>query len=388
MPAGENAAHRTESREKHLLATLWEPIRVGQLNLRNRIVMAPLTRNRSPHAIPGDMAVTYYSQRASAGLIMTEATAISHQGQGYSDVPGLYGAGQLRGWRRVTDAVHEAGGTIAVQLWHVGRISHAALQPGGQPPVAPSAVVAKAKTYLTQPDGTGAFVPTSEPRQLERDEIKAIVDDFARAAQAAIAVGGFDGVEIHGANGYLVDQFLRANSNLRDDDYGGSIENRTRFLDEVVGAVAAQVGASRVGIRLSPVSPANDAFDPEPQRLFAQVMRILARHDAAFVHIIEGATGGDRDHMQGERPFDYLRLREDFRSGGGRGAWIVNNGYDGASAAQAVESGRADLVSFGRHYIANPDLVRRLREGLPLAVGNRKTYYGGGAEGYVDYAAA
>jgi N-ethylmaleimide reductase len=225
------------------MATLFDPVTVGDLSLQNRFAMAPLTRNRSPGATPTELSVTYYSQRATAGLLITEATAISHQGQGYADVPGLYGAEQLAAWRTVTDAVHEAGGKIVTQLWHVGRISHDSLQPGGGKPVAPSALRAKSKTYLISADGTGTFAETSEPRALKRDELPGIVADYHRASKAAVEDAGFDGVEIHAANGYLVDQFLRSGSNHRTDEYGGSIENRARFLFEVVEAVVSAVGA-------------------------------------------------------------------------------------------------------------------------------------------------
>ena len=219
------------------MTTLFDPVKAGALDLANRIVMAPLTRNRSPNAVPGPLAVDYYAQRASAGLLITEATAISHQGQGYADVPGLYAPEQLAGWRKVTDAVHAKGGKIVVQLWHVGRISHNSLQPNGGKPVAPSAIRANSKTYLVQPDGTGTFAETSEPRALETGELSGIVTAFAQAAKAAVDIAGFDGVELHGANGYLIDQFLRSGSNHRTDNYGGSIENRARFLFEVLDAV-------------------------------------------------------------------------------------------------------------------------------------------------------
>lgn len=370
------------------MTTLFDPIKVGDLALPNRIVMAPLTRNRSPNAVPGDLSVTYYRQRASAGLIVTEATAITHQGQGYADVPGLYAPDQLAGWKRVTDAVHEAGGKIVVQLWHVGRISHNSLQPGGGKPVAPSAIRAKSKTYLIKPDGSGEFAETSEPRALVRDELPGIVDDFRRAAKAAVEVAGFDGVEIHAANGYLIDQFLRSGSNQRTDDYGGTIENRARFLFEVVDAVAGEAGAGRTGIRLSPVTPANDASDPDPQPLFDYVASGLGARGLAYVHVIEGATGGARDFRQGEVPFDYAAFNSAYRDAGGKGAWLVNNGYDKQLAEKAVAEGRADLVAFGKLFIANPDLVRRLRENVELAAPDKATFYGGGAKGYVDYPSA
>jgi N-ethylmaleimide reductase len=367
------------------MSNLFEPAKAGGLSLSNRIVMAPLTRNRSPHAVPGPLAVDYYAQRATAGLLITEATAISHQGQGYADVPGLYASEQLAGWRKVTDAVHAAGGKIVAQLWHVGRISHTSLQPNGGKPVAPSAIRAKSKTYLVQPDGTGSFEETSEPRALELGELSGIITAYARAAKAAIEEAGFDGVELHAANGYLIDQFLRAGSNKRDDNYGGSIENRARFLFEVVDAVTDAVDPGRVGIRLSPVTPANDAADDNPQPLFEHVAHGLGKFGLAYVHVIEGATGGARDYVQGDKPFDYDAFKSAYRNAGGAGAWLVNNGYDLDLAKQAVASGRADLVAFGKLFVANPDLVERFRLGSPLNEPNRATFYGGGAEGYTDY---
>ncbi|MDN2581989.1 alkene reductase [Aquibium sp. ELW1220] len=369
------------------MTSLFDPTKVGAISVANRIAMAPLTRNRSPNAVPGPFAVEYYTQRAAAGLLITEATAISQQGQGYADVPGLYGADQLAAWRGVTDSVHAAGGKIVTQMWHVGRISHDSLQPGGGKPVAPSAIRAKSKTYLVNADGTGTFAETSEPRALDIAEIPGIVEDYRRAAKASVGEAGFDGVEIHAANGYLIDQFLRADSNHRTDAYGGSIENRARFLFEVVDAVVEAAGADRVGIRLSPVTPANDASDPDPQPLFEHVVKGLATRELAFVHVIEGATGGARDFTQGTDAFDWDALKAAYRDAGGTGGWIVNNGYTKALAQEAVASGRADLVAFGRPFIANPDLVDRLRRDLPLAEPERATMYGGGAKGYVDYPA-
>ncbi|CAM4256476.1 alkene reductase [Bordetella muralis] len=366
------------------MPTLFDPIAAGDLQLSNRIAMAPLTRNRAPGAVPTADMVTYYTQRATAGLIITEATAITHQGQGYAQVPGLYSADQIAGWKRVTDSVHQAGGKIVVQLWHVGRISHNVLQPNQGAPVAPSAVQAKSKTYLVHDDGTGEFVPTSEPRALELSELPGIVEDYRRAARAAIEAG-FDGVEIHAANGYLLDQFLRSGSNLRTDEYGGSIENRARLLSQVVQAITEEIGAGRTGIRISPVTPANDASDPNPQPLFDHVVRILAGYKLAYVHIIEGATGGDRHFQQGEAPFDYAALRRTYEQAGGQAAWMANNGYDGKLAEDVVESGQADLIAFGKPFIANPDLVRRLREGAALNTPDNTTFYGGSTKGYLDY---
>ncbi len=365
------------------MASLFDPVQVGTLRLPNRIVMAPLTRNRAPGAIPTPLMAEYYSQRASAGLLITEATAISHQGQGYADVPGLYGTEQLDGWKKVTDAVHAAGGRIVTQLWHVGRVSHVDLQPGGAAPVAPSAIAAKTKTYLIK-DGVGSFVETSMPRALDAAELPGIVQDFRHAARHAVTTAGFDGVEVHGANGYLLDQFLKTGANRRTDDYGGSIENRARLLLEVMRAVTAEIGGGRTGIRLSPVTPANDVVTDDAQALFEYVLRQLAPLKLAYIHIIEGATGGPREIA--ERPFDYGALKTAYRTAGGQAAWMVNNGYDKALAEQAVAAG-ADLVAFGKLYIANPDLVRRLHDNAPLNTPDKATFYGGGEKGYTDYPA-
>jgi len=364
------------------MTTLFDPVTVGDIALSNRVVMAPLTRNRAPGAVPTPLMATYYRQRASAGLLITEATAISQQGQGYSDVPGLYAPEQVAGWKPVTAAVHAAGGKIVTQLWHVGRVSHSALQPNGGAPVAPSAITAKTKTVLIQ-DGVPTFVETSAPRALETSELPGIVDDYRRAAKAAIEAG-FDGVEIHAANGYLIDQFLKTGSNQRTDAYGGSIENRARLLVEVVQAITEAIGGGRTGIRLSPVTPANDVIDADPQPLFEHVVRQLARFGLAYVHVIEGATGGACELA--DRPFDYAALKAAYRAAGGQGAWMVNNGYDLGLANQALADG-ADLVAFGRPFIANPDLVERLKRGGPFNEGNRATYYGGGEAGYTDYPA-
>ena len=366
------------------MSSLFDPVQAGALSLSNRIVMAPLTRNRAPGALPNALMATYYTQRASAGLIITEATAISHQGQGYADVPGIWSDEQVTRWKPITDAVHAAGGKIVIQLWHVGRVSHTELQPNGQAPVAPSALTAKTKTVLIK-DGVPTFVETSAPRALDISELPGIINDYRRAARYAIAAG-FDGVEVHGANGYLLDQFLRSGSNQRSDAYGGSIENRARLLLEVMQAVCEEIGAQRTGLRLSPVTPANDASDPKPQPLFEHVVRQLASLDLAYVHIIEGATGGPRDHQQGDTPFDYAALQAAYRAAGGKAAWMVNNGYDRPLAEQSLAQG-ADLVAYGRPFIANPDLVRRLREGGPFNEVNRATLYGGSEKGYTDYPA-
>ena len=366
------------------MPTLFDPVQAGSLQLANRIVMAPLTRNRAPDAIPTALMAKYYVQRATAGLLISEATAISHQGQGYADVPGLYGTEQLDGWKRITEAVHDEGGKIVVQLWHVGRVSRNELQPDGGQPVAPSAITAKTRTVLLK-DGAPTFVPTSEPRALDAAELPDIVHTYQAAARNAVETAGFDGVEIHGANGYLLDQFLKSGSNQRTDDYGGSIKNRARLLLEVTRAIVDSIGGGRTGIRLSPVTTANDAYDADPQPLFEYVVKHLAKLNLAFIHIVEGATGGVRELP--DRPFDYAALKAAYRAAGGKGAWMVNNGYDKAMAEQAVKDGSADLVAFGRPYIANPDLVKRLRSNGPLNTPDPATFYGGGAKGYTDYPA-
>ena len=366
---------------------LFSPTRAGAIDLATRIVMAPLTRNRAPGATPTPLMAEYYAQRANpdtgAGLIISEGTAISPQAQGYADVPGLYGTEQLDGWKKVTQAVHAQGGKIVCQLWHMGRVSHHILQPGNADPVAPSAIRAEAKTYVFNEQGQGHFTPVSAPRALHRHEIPQIVHDYAAAARNAVKSAGFDGVEIHGANGYLLDQFLKTGANQRTDDYGGKIENRARLMLEVTRAVIDAVGHDRVGIRLSPVTPANGIDDAEPQPLFDYLIRQLAPLGLAYIHVIEGATGGPRE-VPG-RPFDYAAMKGAYRQAGGRGAWMVNNGYDPVLAEDAVASGRADLVAFGKAFISMPDLAARIRHGGPYQGLDKATMYGGGAQGYTDY---
>jgi N-ethylmaleimide reductase len=351
---------------------LFEPYKLGPITLPNRLVMAPLTRNRAvpPGMVPSPLAVEYYGQRASAGLLVTEATQVSQQGQGYQDTPGIYSKDQVEGWRKVTDRVHERGGRIFVQLWHVGRISHTSLQPGGGKPVAPSAVRAKGKTFVG-----GQFVDVSEPRALELAEIPAVIDDFKRGTANALAAG-FDGVEIHGANGYLLDQFAKDGTNKRTDAYGGSIENRAKLMLEVSRAVVAEAGADRTGIRISPVTPANDISDSNPQPLFDHIVDGLDALNLVYVHVIEGATGGPRDIA----PFDYADLRKRFKR-----AYIANNGYDLELAAKQLAANAADLIAFGKPFISNPDLVERLKKGAPLNEWDKATFYGGNAKGYTDY---
>ncbi len=359
------------------MKTLFDPIRFGDISAANRIVMAPLTRDRAgPGQTPTPLMATYYTQRATAGLIISEATQISPEAQGYLDTPGIYNAAQVAGWRRITDAVHAAGGRMVCQLWHVGRISHVSLQPHGQAPVSSSARRASGKTFTA-----AGFEAVSAPRALRQDEMPRIVEAYRHAARCALDAG-FDGVEVHAANGYLLEQFLRDSINDRDDAYGGSRANRARLLLEVMNAIVDEIGAGRTGLRLSPVTPANDAGqDSDAQALFNQVIEQLAPLRLAFIHVIEGATGGARDVA----PFDYAALRSRFKRGNERGAWIVNNGYSRAMALEAVASGAADAVAFGKLFISNPDLVERLRADAPLAAPNRETFYGGDATGYTDY---
>ncbi|WP_416048378.1 alkene reductase [Cupriavidus basilensis] len=351
--------------------TLLEPYSLGSLTLANRVVMAPLTRNRAGAGlVPSDLAATYYAQRASAGLLITEATQVSAQAQGYQDTPGLYTQEQIDGWRKVTDAVHAKGGRIFVQLWHVGRVSHVALQPGGVAPVAPSAIRAVTKTFVNN-----GFADVSEPRALALNELPGIVSDFRQAAANAIAAS-FDGVEIHGANGYLLEQFIKDGANQRTDAYGGSVENRARLLLEVVAAVAREIGAERTGVRISPVSPANAISCSDPQPQYDYIAEQLSALGIVYLHVVEGATGGPRDVA----PFDYDALRSRFKQ-----TYLANNGYDLALASARLAEGKADLFAFGRPFISNPDLVERLKSGAPLAALNPATLYGGGADGYTDY---
>jgi len=351
--------------------SLFKPYALGPLTLANRIVMAPLTRNRAGAGlVPNALAATYYAQRASAGLLITEATQVSAQAQGYQDTPGLYTPAQIEGWRKVTDAVHAKGGHIFAQLWHVGRVSHVDLQPGGAAPVAPSAIRAGTKTFVNN-----SFVDVSEPRALALEELPGIVNDFRLAAANAIAAG-FDGVEIHGANGYLLEQFIKDGVNQRTDAYGGSIENRARLLLEVTAAVAKEIGAERTGVRISPVSPANGISCSDPQPQYNYIADQLSALGIVYLHVVEGATGGPRDVAE----FDYDALRSRFRQ-----TYLANNGYNLDLASARLAEGKADLFAFGRPFISNPDLVERLKVGAPLAAPNMATLYGGGAEGYTDY---
>lgn len=357
------------------MTDLFSPLRLGALELPNRIVMSSLTRNRAGAGnVPTDLVVEYYRQRASAGLILTEASPISPEAHGYPRTPGIHSAEQIEGWKKVTAAVHGAGGRIGMQLWHVGRISHPDLQPNNGLPVAPSAIRPAGQTFT----GTGMkdFVT---PRALETSELPALVASYIQAARNAIAAG-FDAVEVHAGNGYLLDQFLRSSTNQRSDAYGGSKENRARLLFEVLEAVCAAIGNDRVGLRLSPVTPFNDVSDDHPQETFDYVVDELNRFKLAFLDILQGAGGAPREQWL---PFDYARLRSIYQ-----GNLILNNGYDFASATAEVQGGQADAIAFGRLLLANPDLVERFRCGGAQAVLNQPDYeklYMGEEKGYTDY---
>lgn len=354
------------------MTSLFEPTHAGDITLANRIAMAPLTRNRAPDAIPTELTATYYAQRATAGLIISEATAISPEGQGYADVPGLYGTEQLDGWKKVTRAVHEAGGKIVVQLWHVGRISHTSLQPGHAKPVAPSAIRAHAKTVLLK-DGVPTFTDTSEPRALDAEELPRIVQDYRHAARNAIAAG-FDGVEVHGANGYLIDQFLRDTPNQRTDAYGGSLENRARLLFEVLTAVTQAIGSERVGLRLSPLNSFNSMKDSDPLALIGFLADRLNAFNLAYLHVM-------RADFFGVQKADVMPVaREKYK-----GVLVGNMGYSADEAEAAIAEGKLDAVAFGTAFLANPDLPARIRAKAPLNAPDSNTFYTGGAKGYTDY---
>jgi N-ethylmaleimide reductase len=351
-----------------MVLDLFSPVKLGSIALKNRMVMAPLTRNRAGEGgVPQDLNVTYYAQRATAGLIITEATPISAMAHGYPNLPGIYTDEQVAGWRKIVDAVHSKGGKIVLQLWHVGRISHPSLLDGALP-VAPSAIKPAGKAFTYQ-----GLVDYVEPRALETSELAAIVEDYVHATKCALAAG-FDGVEIHAANGYLLDQFLRDGSNKRDDNYGGSVENRARILIEVTKAVAAVAGADKTGIRLSPVNPFNDMHDNNPQELFNYVTESLNQFNLAYLHVVEGGMGGDT------AVFDFAQMRKHFK-----GAYMANFAYNKARGNVAIASGHADVIAYGVPFIANPDLVERYQTDALLNNADSNTFYGGAEKGYTDY---
>jgi len=351
------------------MTRIYDPIEFGDMQLSNRVFMAPLTRNRAtPEGVPGRWASTYYSQRASAGLIVSEATQISPMGKGYINTPGIHSEEQIAGWKPVVDAVHRSGGRFFLQLWHVGRISHSSLLPGNTSPVAPSAIRARAQTVIA----TG-FVDVSEPRALSLTEIQSTIEDYGRAASNAKAAG-FDGVEIHAANGYLIDQFLRSNSNVRTDAYGGSASNRVRFLGEVLEAVLHVWDTGRVGVRISPLGTFNDMGDANPDETFACVTDALNGHRPEYLHVIE-------DTIPADQKVDFFRrLRSAWQ-----GIYVANGGYDAERGERAVSDGSVDAVAYGRLFLANPDLPTRLSRRLPLNAPDTKSFYGGDERGYIDY---
>jgi N-ethylmaleimide reductase len=339
---------------------------LGPLTLPNRVIMAPMTRNRAPGAVPTDLMATYYRQRATAGLIITEATQVHPRGQGYPNTPGIHSDEQVDAWQAVTDAVHDAGGRIFLQLWHVGRVSHTSYH-DGRPPLAPSPVPLEADGFTKD----GQMEPHSPPRAVTTDEVQEIVEQYRRGAANARRAG-FDGVEIHGANGYLIDQFLQTGTNHRTDRYGGSVENRTRFALEVVEAVTDEWGDEQVGIRLSPGSTFNDMYDETPHETFGYLAEQLNAAPLAYVHVAEN------DPVDGAPAGHLLRPHYD-------GTLIVAGGYDRERAEEALQEGRADLVAFARRFLANPDLPRRFAETAPLNDWDPDTFYGGDEEGYIDY---
>ena len=355
------------------MSSLFTPFTLGDLTLPNRILMAPLTRGRTgPDRVPNDLMVEYYRQRAAAGLLISEATIISDQAAGWVNSPGIYQPAHVRGWQRVTDAVHAEGGRIVVQLWHMGRSSHPDFQPGGALPVAPSAIPIRGDEIHT-PSGKKPY-PT--PRALETGEIPGIVEDYARATRLT-QEAGFDGVEIHGANGYLIDQFLRDGTNQRTDCYGGSVENRARFLLEVTEAVVRAWRPERVGVRLSPTGAFGDMSDRNPAAIFGYAVEQLNRFGLAFLHVTEPLPGHP---LATDAARVAPLLRRLFK-----GPFIINGGYDAPLGARAIDEGAADLVAYGVPFLANPDLVERFRKAAPLNPPDFATFYSGGAKGYTDY---
>jgi N-ethylmaleimide reductase len=352
---------------------LFTPVQLGRTMLANRIVMAPLTRNRAamPGNVPQDINATYYAQRASAGLIIAEATPISAMAHGYPATPGIHTAEQVAGWRKIVAAVHARGGNIYLQLWHVGRISHPSLLPDGALPVAPSAIRPAGQAFTFT--GLQDFVT---PRALAAEEIPALLQDYRHASELALQAG-FDGVEVHAANGYLIDQFLRDGTNHRTDQYGGSIANRCRLLAEVVATVSKVWGADRVGVRISPINQFNDIRDSNPQALFNHVAEMLNLFKLAYLHVVEVGMTGDAPQV-----FDFAELRRAFQ-----GNYMANGGYDKARGNAAIASGHADCVAYGMPFIANPDLVERFAKEAPLNVADQNTFYGGSEQGYTDYPA-
>jgi N-ethylmaleimide reductase len=364
--------------------SLFSPLQIGPYQLTHRVAMAPLTRMRAerPSLAPRPLNAEYYAQRATpGGLIIAEASPVMATGHGNPGVPGIYSEAQIKGWREVVDAVHAKGGVIFLQLWHVGRVSHSSFQPGGALPVAPSAVPISAELKTMTADGKPASYET--PRALETSEIPGVVESFRRAAINA-QKAGFDGVEIHGANGYLIEQFLQSRANLRIDQYGGSIENRARLLMEITQAVVEIWGADRVGVRLSPYGIANDSGEADPMPLYTHVIQSLDLFELAYLHFIEPrSSGAGRAEVNHQNVPSAMVLFRPVWSG----VLISAGGFTGETAEAAIAAGHADAIAFGRIFISNPDLPRRLREGYPLTPYNRATFYGGEEAGDTDYPA-
>jgi N-ethylmaleimide reductase len=362
--------------------SLFSPLRIGPYQLRHRLVMAPLTRMRAekPSLAPRPLNTEYYAQRATpGGLIIAEASPIAATGFGSPGVPGIYSEQQIKGWREVVDAVHAKGGVIFLQLWHVGRVSHSSFQPGGVLPVAPSAVAISEALKTSTADGKVTTYET--PRALETAEISGVIDAYRQGAENALKAG-FDGVEIHGAHGYLIEQFLQSHTNLRTDQYGGGIENRTRLLMEVTQAVIDVWGADRVGVRLSPYGVANDSGEPDPMPLYSHAIKSLDPLGLAYLHFVEPrSSGAGRAEVNHQNVPSAMVLFRPMWSG----VLISAGGFTGQTADAAIAAGHADAIAFGRIFISNPDLPRRLQHGFPLTPYNRATFYGGEAAGYTDY---
>ena len=363
--------------------SLFQPYRLGPFNLPYRIVMAPLTRSRArqPGNVPSSLAACYYAQRASAALIVSEATQVSMQGQGYAWTPGIHSREQVEAWHRVTRAVHQANGLIFNQLWHVGRISHPALQPDNMLPVAPSAIIPQGKAFIENDRGEGELVPFVRPRPLNIDEIPYVVAQYERAARNA-QTADFDGVEIHAANGYLLDQFIQSGTNRRTDASGGAVENRARLLLEIAEALMPIWGPDRIGVRLSPLGRLNDISDDHPEANFGYIAERLSDYGFAYLHIVNPAM----EQMQnGKEPDSRALSMVELIRKKYKGTLIVAGGFQADTAARWLREGKADLIAFGRSFIANPDLPERLRLGGPFNIDDPTTYYGGGEKGYTDY---
>jgi N-ethylmaleimide reductase len=365
------------------VGSLFEPLNLGRYHLRHRILMAPLTRSRArnPGNVPTSLMACYYAQRASAALIISEATQVSMQGQGYAWTPGIHSRDQIEGWRVITEAVHALGGLIFLQLWHVGRISHPALQPDGMLPVAPSAIKPEGQAFIENELGEAEMVPFVTPRALETLEVPHVVRQYERGARNAMEAG-FDGVEIHGANGYLPDQFLSSKTNHRMDEYGGTVANRARLLKEVVEAIVPVWGSDRVGVRLSPLGTFNDIADDDPEATFGYVSEMLTRYELAYLHLVNPALGAIENHAE---PDERSRRVLELIRNAYHGTLIIAGGFDQDTAEQWLSTGRADAIAFGRKFLANPDLPDRFRGHAPLNGDDPSAYYGGGEKGYIDY---